>query len=690
MESVRPVQLQGGRAWPLGAHCTDGGVNFAVFSEHATSIELCLFDASGERELSRTPLPGRTGDVWHGLLPDAGPGLLYGLRADGPWRPDEGHRFNVHKLLLDPYAREIAGRFAWRPEHCASSEDDRLDTRDNAEHALKARVVADNYDWAGDRAPRTPLRETVFYELHVRGFSKLHPGVAAPLRGTYAGLASDVAVEHLKRLGVTAVSLLPVHQHLDEQRLVRQGLSNYWGYNTIGYFAVEPTYASGVDGPSARDEFRAMVRTLHAAGIEVILDVVFNHTAETDELGPNLSWRGLDNGSYYRLQAANRALYENASGCGNTLDIRHPRVLQLVMDSLRYWVAEMHVDGFRFDLASVLGRDSGHFERRAAFFKAVAQDPLLQGVKLIAEPWDLGPGGYRLGQFPPGWLEWNDRYRDSMRKFWLHGGVARGEFAQRFSASSDIFDTRRRAPGESVNFITAHDGFTLRDLVSYNHRHNLANGEHNRDGHEHNHSWNGGVEGETNDRQVLAVRELLQRALLATLLLAQGTPMLTAGDELGHTQGGNNNPYCQDNATTWIDWSRADTPLIAFTARLIALRRGMLPLGDRWATGAHDEHGLPDLGWLRSDGSPLTADDWTRLPAEPLGILIGRPGAHEQPLLLLANPQPDERAFRLPQGRWHALFDAATAAGESAWRSGTDASFPLSGRSMAVLARTAA
>ena len=687
MEGLIDAGWTEGRPWPLGAHWDGHGVNFAVFSAHAQAMELCLFDERGERELRRWPLPAHRNDVWHGYLRGAAPGMVYGLRAHGPWRPDKGHRFNPHKLLLDPYAREIVGSFDWRGEHFSSERrhPHHMDMRDNAESALKARVVDDRHDWGVDTRLFTPLADTVLYEAHVKGLTKLHPGVPEALRGTYAGLASDAVVAHLKRLGITAVSLLPVHQHLDEQRLIAQGLVNYWGYNTLGFFAVEPRYASGADGVSPRDEFRAMVKRLHAEGIEVILDVVFNHTAETDEHGPTISWRGLDNLSYYRSLPGQPEFYDNLTGCGNTLDLRQPRVLQMVVDSLRYWVQVMHVDGFRFDLAPVLGRGTHGFDPHAAFFQAVAQDPALAGVKLIAEPWDIGPGGYQLGAFPRGWLEWNDRFRDSTRSFWLGELSTRGEFAQRLCASSDIFHPRNRPPVESVNFVVAHDGFTLRDLLSYEHKHNQANGEDNRDGHGTNHGWNCGVEGETDDTQVLALRARLQRALLATLLLAQGTPMLAAGDELGHSQGGNNNPYCQDNPTTWIDWSTADEALIAFTARLAALRREHLPLGDRWYTGLADRHGVHDLAWLRSDGQALAANEWRDLNVRTLGALIGQPGNGGGPLLMLVNAERKDGSFTMPPGLWRTLLDTARDTAEAApWRG--ESAYPLAAHSLVLLA----
>ena len=654
-----PVSLEAGRAWPLGAHVTHGGVNFAVFSAHATRIELCLFDADGIRERARIPLPAQTADVHHGFLPGAEAGLVYGLRAHGSWRPDRGHRFNPHKLLLDPWAREIVGRFDWHDSHFGADDahPHHMDMADNVAHALKARVVDDHFDWDGDSPPATALVDTVLYEMHVRGFTQRLPGVPEALRGSYAGLASDAAIKHLRHLGITAVSLLPVQQLIDEQRLVGMGLRNYWGYNTIGFFCPEPRYAAGTTGRQVRDEFRHMVQALHAAGIEVILDVVFNHTAETNETGPTISWRGLDNLSWYRPAPGQFEHCENYSGCGNTLDIRHPRALQFVMDSLRYWVQEMHVDGFRFDLAPVLGRGDAGFDREAPFFKAVAQDPVLAGIKLIAEPWDIGPGGYQVGQFPRGWLEWNDHFRDTVRAFWLGGDCTRGEFAQRLCASSDLLQPRRRAPAESVNYVVSHDGFCLADLVSYDMRHNEANLEGNRDGHGHNLSWNCGWEGPTSDPEVLGLRARLQRALLATTLLAQGTPMLAAGSELGHSQGGNNNPYCQDNELSWIDWDRADTALIDFTAHVVALRKRLLPLANRWYTGLADARGVHDLSWLRRSGETPSVDEWTNRTSRIVGAWIGTPGRGEQPLLLLINARDFDATFVLPPGRWCGELD---------------------------------
>ncbi len=669
-EPVVTAALQPGRAWPMGASVSDDGVNVAVFSQHATRIELCLYDTDGRTERQRLPLPGRSGDVFHGLLPGAGAGLVYGLRAHGPWRPDRGHRFNPHKLLLDPWAREIVpppGGFSWAGAHFGADHEhpQHLDTRDNGAAAFKARVVGD--EPAVPRLRQGAGADTLIYELHVRGFTQRMPGVPEALRGTYAGLAHDAAIAHLQRLGVNAVCLLPVQQHLDEAHLAAKGLVNYWGYNTLGFFCPEPRYAAARTGEGVREEFRAMVRRLHGAGIEVLLDVVYNHTPEGDERGPTLSWRGLDNASCYRLVDHAKQHFDNWTGCGNTLDIRHPRMLQMVMDSLRLWVQQYGIDGFRFDLAPVLGRGDHGFDRHSPFFKALLQDPALQGVRWIAEPWDVGPSGYQLGQFPRGWQEWNDRFRDTARAFWLGGDCTRGELALRLAGSSDLYQPRQRSPLESINYIVSHDGFTLADLVSYDLRHNEANGEHNRDGHGHNLSWNCGWEGPTTDPEVLARRARLQRALLASLLLSQGTPMLAAGDELGHSQGGNNNPYCQDNATTWIDWAAADESLLAYTRHVVALRKRLLPLAPRWYTGLPDAKGRHDLAWLRRTGQPMAPEHWNNRMSRILGAWIGAPGRGGAPLLLLINGRDMDATFQLPPGQWVCELDSTQPDGRSAW-----------------------
>jgi glycogen debranching enzyme GlgX len=701
MDRLNTSATQLGRPWPLGAHFDGKGINFAVFSAHAQAVDLCLFDSHGTQELARLRLRGHTGDIWHGYLPNAQPGLVYGLRASGPWRPDRGHRFDASKLLLDPYARDIVGEFIWTDEHFAPDRQHprHLETRDNATVALKARVVHDSFDWGDDHPPATPLAKSIIYECHVKGLTHTHPGVPDKLRGTYAGLGHPITVNHLKALGVTAVSLLPVHYHLSEERLIDMGLSNYWGYNTLGFFCLNPRLASGQDQLSPRDEFRTMVRNLHAAGLEVILDVVFNHTAEADHSGPTLSFRGLDNASYYRLVPNDLNHCENFSGCGNTLDIRHPRVLQLVMDSLRYWITDMHVDGFRFDLATVLGRTDTGFSAQAGFFAAVAQDPVLCRVKMIAEPWDIGPGGYQVGQFPRGWLEWNDHFRDSMRRFWVQSvasphaagsGGTLGEFAMRLCGSSDLYQARKRDPAESVNYVISHDGFTLLDLLSYNHRHNLANGENNRDGQGNNLNFNCGVEGPSSEPQVRQLRQLLQRALLATNLLAQGTPMLCAGDELGHSQGGNNNPYCQDNAVTWIDWSQVDADLLAFTQHVISLRQRLQPFANAWYSGIADADGIYDLSWWNADGSVLQGSAWQLPQSRALGCLIGKPGAAGSPLLLLVNNADHSERFVLPRGQWQGLLDTSHPLGLADWQGAGTSELPVAAHSLLLLQQVVA
>jgi glycogen operon protein len=690
------MKVERGRPWPMGVSWDGTGVNIAVHSEHATAIDFCLFDDDGQAETARVRLPARTDGIFHGHLqgPGVRPGMVYGLRAEGPWAPEAGHRFNAAKLLLDPYAREIVGRFEWRPEQFAAPRGDlsRSDPTDNAGDALKARLVAgDACDWGDDAPPHTLLADSVIYEMHVKGYSMQNPAVPAGLRGTYAGLAHPASIAHLQRLGVTAVCLLPVHQRIDEERLVGMGLTNYWGYNTIGFFAPDPHLSATPNDPAAtRAEFRAMVRALHAAGIEVILDVVFNHTAESDIDGPIVSFRGLDNASYYHLKADAPDDYVNDTGCGNSVDLRHPRVLQLVMDSLRHWVTEMHVDGYRFDLATVLGRGDNGFDRRHPFFAAVAQDPVLARVKMIAEPWDIGYGGYQVGEFPNGWAEWNDKFRDDMRAFWMRHPSSRGAFAQRLCASSEIYRGRGRAPAESVNYVISHDGFTLRDLVSYQRKHNDANGEHNRDGTSNNLSFNAGVEGPSDDPGVQRTRARLARAVLATTLLAQGTPMLSAGDELGHTQGGNNNPYCQDSPTTWIDWSQADDDLIAFTSRVIALRRSAQPFANRWYDGAVDANGLRDLAWLGRDGEPIADAAWGDGHDRVLGCLIGDPGRAGAPMLLLVNAQADDVPFRLPSGVWEVVLDSTDPRGAGSWHGQGGVDLPLPAGAVIVLAAAGA
>ena len=655
--------LSTGQPYPLGATLRPDGVNFAVASEHAQFVELCLFDEGGRTESGRHRLPGYMDGVWHGFLPGARAGLVYGFRAHGPYSPQAGHRFNPHKLLLDPYAREIVGRFEWRDEHFGfrrghADDSTSFDTCDNAALALKARVAAPLVPITARPDPR-PTDEIVLYELHVRGFTRQHALMPERLRGTYAGLAHPAVIEHFLKLGVTTLSLLPVHYALTEERLLKLRLANYWGYNTIGFFCPDPRLSSTPhDSAAARREFRAMVESLHAADLEVVIDVVFNHTAEGNENGPTLSMRGLDNASWYRLAPGDRSQYENVTGCGNTVNVSHPRVTQFVLDCLRYWVDEMGVDGFRFDLATVLGRTAHGFDPQAPFFTALAQDPVLARARLIAEPWDIGYGGYQLGGFPGRWLEWNDRFRDGMRQFWLTRSVDRADFARRLLASSDRFHHGTRSPLASVNHVVAHDGFTLRDLVSYRHKHNEANGEANNDGHNANYSVNCGVEGPTEDAAINAERARLARALLATVLLAQGTPMLAAGDELGHSQRGNNNAYCQDNPIGWIDWQRANAALAAFVSRLTELRRRLPALRQsRWLSDHLRADGGRDVDWRDPAGHEMTVARWHDTDRQCLTVTIAPEDADA--VLLIFNAEPRAHDCVLPAGRWRCVLDSS-------------------------------
>jgi len=664
-----PERLLEGRAAPMGALARDGGVNFVVFSDHAQSIELCLFDTSGSRELRRYALHGPHDGLFHGFLPGMGPGLVYGLRAHGPYRPEAGHRFNANKLLLDPWAREIVGHHVWRPEHCGHSPGHpdghrSFDTRDNAAIALKARVAMPPSVAPGwHNAPRTAPSDMVLYEVHVKGFSQQLPGVPEALRGTYAGLAHPAAIAHFKALGVTTLSLLPVHFHLDEPGLHEQHKVNYWGYNTIGFFCPDPRLAQRRDDPAdVADEFRQVVHALHEQGLEVVLDVVYNHTAEGSEIGATLSMRGLDNASWYRAVPEDPSRCDNTTGCGNTVQVAHPRVTQWVLDSLRCWVQEFGVDGFRFDLAPVLGRTAHGYDAHAAFFTALRQDPVLAPVHLISESWDAGHGGYQVGRFPPGFQEWNDKFRDSVRLFWLSRPegprIGRGEFARRFTASSDLFNHGQRRPSASVNFIAAHDGFTLADVVRYRGKHNIANGEGNRDGRDGEPCADFGAEGPSTDPAIQATRARVQRAMLATLLLAQGTPMLCAGDEIGKTQGGNNNAWCQDNATSWIDWAAADSGLMAFVAETLALRRAEPGL-------RHDAWFLPDRGaftlrWLSPGGQDMQVDDWHHGGSLAFACkIVSHEADGRAPLLICFNPEPLDIPFTLPAGLWQLALDSS-------------------------------
>jgi len=651
--SVRTAPKDGIRAWPglpypRGANWDGKGVNIAVFSNHAERVELCLFDERGARETARIALPEYTNEVWHGYFPDLRPGQLYGYRVYGPYEPRRGHRFNHHKLLLDGYARRLKGRFRWNDAlygYIVGHPDSDLsfDTRDSAPFVPKCEVTDTAFTWDDDRPPRVPWSGTIIYEAHVRGLTKLHPDVPEQLRGTFAGLSAPAMVAHLRELGVTAVELLPVHAFVDESAITARGDVNYWGYNTIGFFAPEPRYLS--DG--GVNEFKTTVKILHDAGIEIILDVVYNHTAEGNHLGPTLCFRGIDNASYYRLVSDDPRHYEDFTGCGNSFNLHQPRVQQLVMDSLRYWVQEMHVDGFRFDLATTLAREKdGAFDPNCGLLDAMHQDPVLSQVKLIAEPWDVGPEGYQLGAFPPGWAEWNDRYRDTVRRFWKGDDGVVGELASRITGSSDIFDRRGRRTWASVNFVTAHDGFTLRDLVTYERKHNEANHENNRDGTDLNHSWNSGAEGPTDDPEILRLRVRQQRNFIATLLLSQGIPMLLAGDEIGRTQGGNNNAYCQDNEIGWIGWAKAgeaERRLLAFVKRLVAFRREHIVFRrSRFFHGAPTPGtDIKDITWLRPDGKEKVEQDWQVPYARCLSfVLSGEAGAYH--LTAAGEAEPDD------------------------------------------------
>ena len=690
-----PDRLLPGRAYPLGATSDGLGVNFAVFSAHAERMELCLFDSTGRREIARMPLPEWTDEVWHGYLPNARAGLVYGFRAHGPYEPRNGHRFNPHKLLLDPYARKLAGAVRWSDAlfgyRLHSPRDDlSFDRRDSAAGMLKAVVTDESFDWGDDRRPATPWARTVIYEAHPRGLTKLRPDIRAPERGTFAALGEPGVIEHLQKLGVTAIELLPVQAFLTNRQLTERGLVNYWGYDTLGFFAPEPAYLASGES----NEIRVAVRRLHAAGIEVILDVVYNHTAEGSELGPTLAFRGLDNASYYRLQARDLRRCVSDTGCGNTLNLSHPRVLQMVMDSLRYWATSFHVDGFRFDLSVTLGREAHGFDPGAGFFDALRQDPVLAPLKLIAEPWDVGPGGYQLGNHPPGFAEWNDRFRDGARRFWRGDPGQRPDIAARLAGSSDLFDRRARRPWASVNYVASHDGFTLADVVSYAEKHNEANGEDNRDGHNDNHTANWGVEGPTDDPAIRAQRGRIARALLASVFLGAGTPMLLAGDEFGRTQRGNNNAYCQDNEISWIDWSLATSEegasLIAFVAHLTKLRR-LYPVL-RHPTFLHGRHeaapGLPDIDWFDERGESLSSEVWENPDARALAMRRAgaSPEGRVDVLTLLLNSSSTAIDFTLPPPAHRSTIVLDTATAEQQEREVGDAPIAVAAHSLVLVA----
>lgn len=645
-------QLGEGDPYPLGATWDGFGVNFALFSANATRVELCLFDDKGRIETARYALPCCTNQIWHGYLSNVRPGQLYGYRVHGPYEPGSGHRFNPNKLLLDPYARQIAGHIRWHDAlygfRAGGQRGDLApDRRDSAPMMPKAVVEDPAVTWGDDRRPDVPWRDTLIYEAHVKGFTELNPDVPGTIRGTYSALGHPAVIEHLVKIGITSVELLPIQAFADDRFLVEKHLRNYWGYSPLGYFAPEPRYFAA-DGPAG---LRAAIRALHSAGIEVILDVVYNHTCEGNNLGPTLSFRGVDNKSYYKLVPDNPRFFWDCTGCGNTLDLSHPRVLQLCLDSLRHWVEAYHVDGFRFDLAPALVRDPFEWSDRAGFLQAIGQDPVLSRVKLIAEAWDLGSGGYRPGGFPTGWADWNDRFRDTVRGFWRGDPGQLPNLASRLSGSSDIFNHSGRKPWASVQFVAAHDGFTLQDVVSYNNRHNLPNGEDNKDGHEPNYSYNNGVEGPSRDRAILAARNRQKRNLLATTLLSIGTPMLLMGDELSRSQNGNNNAYCQDNETSWLDWrDRTDPDLCAFVANVIRLRKRFKVFRRlKFFTGETvEDSALKDIYWLAADGREMGGGDWGHVEQRVLGMQIGNLGRPEDRILMLFNASAEPVEFRLP------------------------------------------
>lgn len=671
---LRRSRVREGLPFPLGATWDGLGVNFALFSANATRVELCLFDEHGRFERERIELPEYTDEVWHGYLPDARPGLTYAYRVHGPYEPAAGHRFNPHKLLLDPYAKQIVGALEWNPalfgyDLNSPDKDLSFDERDSAPYMLKSRVIDPAFTWGNEQRPRTPWDRTIIYETHVGGFTMRHPAVPPELRGTFSGLMHHEVADYIRQLGVSAVELLPLQAFVDEQYLVEKGLRNYWGYNTIGFFAPEPRYLA----TPFVNEFKEMIAHFHNSGIEIILDVVYNHTAEGNELGPTICFKGIDNASYYRL-APDPRYYINDTGTGNTVNLSHQRVLQMVADSLRYWAQDMRVDGFRFDLATILAREPYGFDEGGGFLDACRQDPILSQVKLIAEPWDCGPGGYQVGGFPPGWSEWNDRYRDTVRAFWRGDEGRLAELATRLTASADLFNRRGRKPSSSVNFITAHDGFTLNDLVSYTDKHNEANGENNQDGHANNLSWNHGVEGPTEDREIRSLRFRQMRNMLATVLFSQGTPMILAGDELARTQQGNNNAYAQDNEISWTDWENVSDDareLVEFTRRLIDVRKSqpMLRRG-RFLTGAYNEElDIKDATWLSPSGEEMTTEQWGNVNARCLGLVLDgraqptgiRRKGSDRTLLLILNAYPEQVLFRLvtiPGGKgWRCLVD---------------------------------
>jgi glycogen operon protein len=703
--AAAPVQIWPGKAYPLGPAYDGYGTNFALFSEVAEKVELCLFDANGTE--TRVEMPEVDGFVWHVFLPGVEPGQRYGYRVHGPYDPSTGHRCNPNKLLLDPYSKAIDGIFHWDQSLFSYNfgDPDSRNDEDSAASMPRSVVINPFFDWGVDRPPKREYADSVIYEAHVKGLTQTHPGIPEQIRGTYSAIAHPVIIEHLKTLGVTAIELMPVHHFANDSTLIDKGLSNYWGYNTIGFFAPDPKYTSSRTPGGQVQEFKAMVRALHEADIEVILDVVYNHTAEGNHMGPTLSMRGIDNAAYYRTVDNDQRYYMDYTGTGNSLNVRHPHSLQLIMDSLRYWVTEMHVDGFRFDLASTLAREFYDVDRLSSFFELVQQDPTVSQVKLIAEPWDVGPGGYQVGNFPPQWTEWNGKYRDTVRDFWRGEPATLGEFAARITGSADLYEHSARRPVASINFVTAHDGFTLRDLVSYNEKHNDANGEQNQDGESHNRSWNCGVEGPSDDPAVNELRARQQRNFITTLLLSQGVPMLCHGDELGRTQGGNNNGFCQDNEITWIDWEHEDAELTAFTQQVAELRAAhpvfrRRRFFDGLPVRRRGSEGVPDISWFRPDGSEMTDDDWDSGFGKSVTMFLNGRGISgmdargeriiDDSFLLVFNAHYEEIDFTLPPteygARWQPVLDTSVATPAEAKPVDADSIVVVPGRSLLVLA----
>jgi isoamylase len=694
-----------GSPYPLGATWNGEGVNFALYADNATAVELCLFDSpKGQPETIKIKIKERTHHIWHVFLPDARPGQLYGYRVHGSYSPEEGYRYNPNKLLIDPYSKAISGTIDWDDSlfgYKVGEDDLSMSDLDSAPFIPKSIVIDSAFDWENDRLPKIPYHKSIIYETHVKGFTKLHPDIPENIRGTYAGIAHPVCVAYLKKLGITAVELMPVHHFVADRHLVEKGLTNYWGYNTIGFFAPDARYASsGVTGEQVT-EFKNMVKALHKEGIEVLLDVVYNHTAEGNQMGPTLSFRGIDNCSYYRLMDDNKRYYNDYTGTGNTLNANLPNVLRLMMDSLRYWIQEMRVDGFRFDLAATLARELHEVDRLSAFFDIIHQDPIISQVKLIAEPWDIGEGGYQVGKFPPGWAEWNGKFRDCVRDFWRGADSILGEFALRFTGSPDLYEGDYRRPTASINFITAHDGFTLNDLVSYNEKHNDANGENNQDGESHNRSWNCGAEGWSEDPEIIALRDKQKRNLLTILFISQGVPMLLAGDEISRSQGGNNNAYCQDNEISWIDWATADTSLLEFTQQLIHLRKNHPTFcRRRWFQGQPIKGSkVEDIAWFLPDATEMSEDHWNTDFAKSLGVYLNGLGIHsvdpkgerivDDHFYIIFNAHFEPLNYKLPSAkygqRWTRVLDTANHEIKDKETYDADTEVTAQGRSVIIL-----